>query len=39
MLIFDDMRGVGVSKMIISAIFENPLLFFLESFFFFKLRP
>ena len=30
MLIFDDMRGVGVSKMTTSAIFENPLLFFLE---------
>ena len=31
MLTFDDMRGVGVSKMIISAILENPPLLFLES--------
>ena len=31
MLTFYDMRGVGVSKMTMSAIFENPLLFFLES--------
>ena len=31
MLTFYDMRGVGVSKMTMSAIFENPPLFFLES--------
>ena len=31
MLTFNDMRGVGVLKMTMSAIFENPPLFFLES--------
>ena len=34
MLTSDDMRGVGVSRMMMSAIFENPPPFFLESFFF-----
>ena len=31
MLTFDDMRGMGVSKMTMLAIFENLPLFFLES--------
>ena len=31
MLTFDDMREVGVSRMIRSAIFVNPTLFFQET--------